>query len=56
MTERQQRRVGKVFGGSARNDANIVKTAHTIAESMNCTTADELMSVIEIVAAEVKGT
>ena len=55
MTERQQRRVGKVFGGSARYDKNIVGTAHTIAESMKYNTADELMSVIEIVAATVEG-
>ncbi len=55
MTERQQRRVGKVFGGAARYDKHIVETAHTIAESMNYTTADELMSVIETVAATVQG-
>lgn len=56
MNEMQKGRIDKVFGGSARKyNQNIVKTAHDIAEFMGCTSVDELMSIIEIVAAEVKG-
>lgn len=55
MDDMQQRRVDKVFGGTARCDQKIVETAHKVAEHMGFKTAGDLMSVIEIVAAEVKG-
>lgn len=56
MTDMQKRRITKTFGGSARKfDKDIVSTAHAVAESMGLSTADDLMNVIEIVAAEVQG-
>jgi hypothetical protein len=55
MSDMQKRRIGKAFNGSARCNKDIVSTAHAVAESMGYTNADELMSVIEIVTAEVKG-
>jgi hypothetical protein len=55
MDDRQKRRIGKVFGGSAKCNKDIVAAAHAVAESMHCTTANELMSIVEIVVSEVKG-
>ncbi|KAI8770963.1 hypothetical protein BgiBS90_027682 [Biomphalaria glabrata] len=55
MSEQDQRRVSHVFGGSAKYNLDILNTAHTVAEALGLNTASGLMSVIEIVAAEVQG-
>lgn len=55
MSEIEQRRVGKAFGGSARFKKDFVDTAHSVSESMGFNTAGDLMTILEIVAAEVSG-
>ncbi|CAI5444164.1 unnamed protein product [Caenorhabditis angaria] len=52
MTNQQKGRVGKVFGGSAKYDKDIVDVATRISDDLNIQNADEFMSLIEIVAAE----
>ena len=56
MTEHQMQRVKTVLGGTARNyDKSIVSTAQIIAENMGYRTVDDFLSVVELVASEVKG-
>ena len=47
--------VSRKLGGTAKNDPVIVQTALTIAEKMKCTTVEEYLSMVEIIASEVKG-
>ena len=47
--------VSRKLGGTAKNDPVIVQTALTIAEKMKCTTVEEYLSMVEIIASEVEG-
>ncbi|CAL4122645.1 unnamed protein product [Meganyctiphanes norvegica] len=55
LNDRQKGRISRVRASSRKFDKNIINTAHSIAETLGCTTFDELMNVVEIVCAEVKG-
>jgi hypothetical protein len=56
MTEHQMQRVKTVLGGTARNyDKNIVNTAQILAQKMGYHTVDDFLSVVELVAKDVKG-
>lgn len=54
LNDRDKKRVRKVFEPQ-KYDPDIAGTSLEIAELMNCQTADEFMSITEIVIAEVKG-
>lgn len=56
LDDRQKGRANKVLGPLKKSGSDIAATAAKIAESMQCDTADELLSITEIVMAEVKGT
>uniref|UniRef100_A0A914PDA3 DUF4781 domain-containing protein n=1 Tax=Panagrolaimus davidi TaxID=227884 RepID=A0A914PDA3_9BILA len=55
LDKRQVARVGKVLGGSANYNKEIVKTAEIIAKSLDVKDADKFMSIIEIILAHLKG-
>lgn len=56
LGDREKGRVGKVYGQrDCKYNNDIAETAFAIAESMKFDTADELMSITEIVVAEVRG-
>jgi hypothetical protein len=54
LSDRQKSRVNTAIGGTAGSNEHIVKTAIAISNEMNLTSADDVLSVIEIVAAQVK--
>ncbi|CAF1114363.1 unnamed protein product [Adineta ricciae] len=56
LTEHQKQRVKTVLGDTARNyNKNIIGTAKTLAQDLNCRTLDDFLCVVELVASEVKG-
>lgn len=55
LSEMEQRRVGKAYGGAASFNRNFAATAHLVSEAMQLETAGELMSIIEILEAKVSG-
>uniref|UniRef100_A0A914QYU9 DUF4781 domain-containing protein n=1 Tax=Panagrolaimus davidi TaxID=227884 RepID=A0A914QYU9_9BILA len=54
LDKRQVARVGKVLGGSANYNKEIVNTAEIISKSLGIKDADKFMSVIEIILGDLK--
>lgn len=54
LGNRTKARMNKTIGGAAGSNPHIVETAIKISEKLNLKTTDEILSVVEIVAAEVK--
>ena len=56
MSEHQKQRVKTVLGGTARNyNENIIGTAKMLAQEMGYRNLDDFLSIVELVACEVKG-
>lgn len=54
LTDRQTNRVNRAIGGAAGTNKLIVTTAIDISEKMNLTNIDDVLSIVEIISAQLK--
>lgn len=56
LTDRQKIKINQTLkGNNVKKNPELIPKAHSIAEHMKCETADDLMSIIEILGKELEG-